>query len=103
MVEPIPDMRPLLKPDILGGIASHLVFPTCGVLLGGFVGGVTGRWSVDKALKEHSEATARLQAAKRKIDAEVIRKEADWLDERRRVSDRLLELEPESESEGLER
>lgn len=65
------------------------------------MGGITGSGSAEKALREHPEALARLQAAQRKINAELIRKEADWLDERRRVSDRLLELE--SESEGLER
>lgn len=83
----------LIKPSVFGKIASYVLIPAGGILLGLTLGEKVGQYFVRKTALGQPETRARIDAQRGKIRAEMIRREADWLDERRRRLDQLLNAE----------
>lgn len=78
--EAIPNITPLLKPSILGDVATYFFFGAGGLFLGGETGLLTGTGSAARTVSSDPESRARIETAFKKFRADVLRKEADALD-----------------------
>jgi hypothetical protein len=81
----------LLKPTTLGDVATYVLFSSGGLFLGGETGLLTGSYSASSTVTRDPEIKARIETAFRKFRADVLRKEADWLDGGGSVLDKLFE------------
>lgn len=84
--EAIPDITPLTKPSILGDVAAYFLFSSGGLFLGGEAGLLTGYASASRTISKDPESKARIERAFRRFRADVLRKEADAIDEKRGLS-----------------
>ncbi|KAL8747991.1 MAG: hypothetical protein Q9190_000203 [Brigantiaea leucoxantha] len=87
--EAIPDISPLMKPSTLGDVATYFFFSAGGVFLGGETGLLTGSGSASRTITKDPETRARIESAFRRFRADVLRKEADAIDDKRSLSDML--------------
>ncbi|CAL5869405.1 uncharacterized protein PFLUO_LOCUS3634 [Penicillium psychrofluorescens] len=85
--EPIPDLTPLLKPSTLGDVATYFFASLGGLFLGGELGFAAGAASGSRGISADPESKKRIETAFRKFRADVLRKEADSLDQGANVSD----------------
>lgn len=87
--EAIPDITGSLKPSRLGDVASYMLFGAGGLFLGGETGLLTGSASASRTITRDPESKARIETAFRRFKADVLRKEADSIDEKKGVSEML--------------
>ncbi|KAJ5807011.1 hypothetical protein N7474_010603 [Penicillium riverlandense] len=85
--EPIPDLTPLLKPSTLGDVATYFFASAGGLFLGGELGFAGGAASGSRSISADPESKKRIETAFRKFRADVLRKEADSLDQGANVSE----------------
>lgn len=79
-VESIPDIEPLLRPTALGDFATYTFFGLGAMFLGGETGILTGAASASRTISKDPESRARIESAFRIYRADVLRKQADYLD-----------------------
>lgn len=79
--EPIPDVTPFLKPSTLGDVAAYTFFAAGGLFFGGELGVLTGGYSASSTISRDPASRARIEGAFKKFRAEVLRKEADALEQ----------------------
>ncbi|KAL9614508.1 MAG: hypothetical protein Q9167_001036 [Letrouitia subvulpina] len=84
--ESIPDISPLTRPSTLGDVATYFFFSSGGLFLGGETGLLTGYASASRTISKEPESKARIERAFRRFRADVLRKEADAIDEKRGLS-----------------
>ncbi|KAL9633073.1 MAG: hypothetical protein Q9164_004920 [Protoblastenia rupestris] len=65
-LELIPDITPMLKPTILGDVATYLFFSAGGLFLGGETGLLTGLYSATRTFPKGADARTRIKKAFRK-------------------------------------
>jgi len=80
MIEPVPDIAPLLRPTTLGDFATYLFFSAGGLFIGGETGLLTGSYAANRTLTRDSDTKRRIEAAFRRFRADVLRREAERLD-----------------------
>jgi len=78
--EAIPDITPLLKPTTLGDVATYSFFAAGGIFFGGELGVLTGGWSARGKITGDPETKARIEKAFRGFRADVLRKQAEELE-----------------------
>ncbi|KAJ5885358.1 hypothetical protein N7495_009868 [Penicillium taxi] len=79
--EAIPDLTPLLKPTALGDFATYFFASLGGLFLGGELGFAGGAASGSSSFSADTESRKRIDKAFRAFRADVLRKEADALDQ----------------------
>ncbi|KAL9060150.1 MAG: hypothetical protein Q9162_000764 [Coniocarpon cinnabarinum] len=79
--EPIPDLTNMLKPTTLGDVAAYTFFSAGGIFLGGELGGLAGSLSASRTLSKDPESRKRIEMAFRRFRADVLRKEAQQLEQ----------------------
>ena len=82
-------MGSALKPSTLGDVATYMFFGAGGLFIGGEGGLLTGSASAKRTINSDPEAKARIETAFRKFRADVLRQEADKIDEKGRITDML--------------
>ncbi|KAJ5379921.1 uncharacterized protein N7496_002349 [Penicillium cataractarum] len=85
--EPIPDLTPLLKPTTLGDVATYFFASLGGLFLGGELGFMGGAASGSRSITADPERKRRIETAFRRFRADVLRREADSLDNGANVSE----------------
>jgi hypothetical protein len=80
MIEPIPDITPLLAPTILGDYATFTFFSIAGLFLGGETGLLTGATSAQRTITSDPERKKRVSRAFREFRADLLRREAEDLE-----------------------
>lgn len=80
MIEPVPDIAPLLRPTTLGDFATYLFFSAGGLFIGGETGLLTGSYAANRTLTRDPDTKRRIEAAFRRFRADVLRREAERLD-----------------------
>ena len=78
-----------MKPSTLGDVATYFFFSAGGVFLGGETGLLTGSGSASRTITKDPETRERIESAFRRFRADVLRKEADAIDDKRSLSDML--------------
>ncbi|KAL8637081.1 MAG: hypothetical protein Q9228_005609 [Teloschistes exilis] len=89
--EAIPDVTPYMRPTALGDIAAYTFLGFGGLFIGGEIGLLTGTGSARRTITRDPETRERIETAFRRFRADVLRKEADTLDQRTSVT-KLLGL-----------
>ena len=88
-LEAIPDVTPFLRPTTLGDIATYSFFGLSGLILGGETGSLTGAASAGRTLSQDLESRKRIETAFRRFRADLLRKQADALDEKKEETELL--------------
>ncbi|KAJ5454645.1 uncharacterized protein N7458_005601 [Penicillium daleae] len=88
--EPIPDLTPLLKPTTFGDFATYFFASFGGLFLGGELGFAGGAASGSRSITSDPERKKRIETAFRRFRADVLRKEADSLDNGANVSEMMF-------------
>ncbi|KKK23513.1 hypothetical protein P175DRAFT_0502587 [Aspergillus ochraceoroseus IBT 24754] len=88
--ESIPDITPLLKPTTLGDFATYFFASAGGLFLGGELGFLAGASSGSRDLLGDPERKKRVESAFRKFRAEMLRKQADELDQGAEVAHEMF-------------
>ncbi|KAH9841317.1 hypothetical protein Tdes44962_MAKER07766 [Teratosphaeria destructans] len=81
--EPLPDITPLMKPSTIGDVATYSLLGAGGLFFGGETGLLTGTFRARSVINQDRDSRERIQNAFRKFRADVLRKEADALDQGR--------------------
>ncbi len=79
----------MLRPSTLGDIAAYTFFGFGGLFLGGETGLLTGSASAGRTITRDPESRQRIETAFRRFRADVLRKEADTLDQKKGVTELL--------------
>ena len=74
-------MTNLLKPTTLGDFAAYTFFSAGGLFLGGELGALGGSLSASRTLSKDPESKKRIELAFRRFRADVLRKEAQQLEQ----------------------
>jgi len=69
----------MLKPSTVGDVASYVFFGAGGLFLFGELGALGGAYSATRKISQDPESRRRIEAAFRNFRADVLRKEADML------------------------
>ncbi|KAI1820548.1 hypothetical protein F4861DRAFT_522557 [Xylaria intraflava] len=78
--EAIPDTTPLMRPTVLGDIATFYFFGLGATLLGGETGTLAGSLLASRALDRDPASRERIEKAHRLLKADLLRKEAARLE-----------------------
>ncbi|KAL8923173.1 MAG: hypothetical protein Q9208_004736 [Pyrenodesmia sp. 3 TL-2023] len=87
--EAIPDITPMMRPSRLGDVAAYTFFGFGGLFLGGETGLLTGSASASRTITRDPESRKRIETAFRRFRADVLRKEANALDQKKGVTELL--------------
>lgn len=79
--EALPDLTPYLKPSTLGDIAAYTFFAGGGLFIGGELGLLTGSIRAKNGLSRDPESKARIEKAFRSFRADMLRTQANMLDQ----------------------
>ena len=79
----------MLRPTTLGDVAAYTFFGFGGLFLGGETGLLTGGASAGRLISRDPESRERIETAFRRFRADILRKEADELDNRKGVAELL--------------
>ncbi|KAJ5224382.1 uncharacterized protein N7469_007885 [Penicillium citrinum] len=88
--EPIPDLTPLLKPTTFGDFATYFFASAGGLFLGGELGFAGGAASASRTISSDPEMRKRIEHAFRGFRADILRRQADELDNGASVSGLML-------------
>ncbi|KAK2742411.1 hypothetical protein FQN55_007849 [Onygenales sp. PD_40] len=91
-LEPLPDLTPFVRPTTLGDIAMFGLFTAGGLFIGGETGLMTGIYSARKTISKDPESKARIENAFGKLRADILRRQADKLDGKQSVSEKISEI-----------
>lgn len=80
MIEPIPDLTPMLKPSTLGDVATYTFFAGGGLFFGGELGVLTGGMSANRTVSRDLESRKRIETAFKSFRADQLRLEANMLE-----------------------
>ena len=75
--EAVPDLTPLMRPTRLGDWFTYTLFAAGGLFLGGELGLLGGGFAARKGISEDYEARKRIEGAFWRFRAEVLRNQAD--------------------------
>ena len=79
--EPLPNLVELARPTRMGDAAAFTFLGLGGLFLGGEMGAVTGAWGASRVLRNSSEEQQkRIEQAFRRLRADILRKEAEWVE-----------------------
>ncbi|KAL8982802.1 MAG: hypothetical protein Q9177_005163 [Variospora cf. flavescens] len=87
--EALPDVTAYMKPSALGDVAAYTFFGFGGLFLGGESGLLTGSAAAARRITGDPESRERIETAFRRFRADVLRKEADELDQKKSVAEYL--------------
>lgn len=79
--EAIPDITPMLRPSVLGDVATYLFFAGGGIFFGGELGLLTGTTSARRSISSDSESKKRIEDGFRKFRIDVLKKEINTLEQ----------------------
>ncbi|KAK3328661.1 hypothetical protein B0T19DRAFT_462310 [Cercophora scortea] len=82
--EPIPDLEPYLRPTLWGDAATFGAFMTGGLFLGGETGFLTGTAAAGRMMNKDPESRRRIEDAFRLFQADVLRRQLDLLEKKRK-------------------
>ncbi|KAI9933578.1 hypothetical protein MW887_008051 [Aspergillus wentii] len=88
--EAVPDITPFLKPTTFGDVATYLFASAGGLFLGGELGFAGGAARASSSITSDPERSQRIESAFRKFRADVLRKEANALDQGGSVFDKMF-------------
>ena len=89
LIEAIPDLTAMMRPSTLGDVAAYTFFGFGGLFIGGETGLLTGSASAGSTITRNPESRQRIETAFRRFRADVLRKEADALDQKKGVAELL--------------
>lgn len=69
-----------MKPSTIGDVATYTFFGAGGLFLGGELGALTGSYSASSTLSKDPVSKKRIELAFRRFRADVLRKEAEDLE-----------------------
>ncbi|KAK3686225.1 hypothetical protein B0T22DRAFT_518813 [Podospora appendiculata] len=82
--EPIPNLEPYLRPTLWGDAATFGAFMTGGLFLGGETGFLTGTAAAGRMMNKDPESRRRIEDAFRLFQADVLRRQLELLERRRK-------------------
>lgn len=88
--EAIPDITPLIKPTLFGDFATYTLFAAGGILVGGEVGLLIGGAMAKRSITSDPDARQRIENAFRSFRADVLRKQIEELESKKRPLDLTL-------------
>ncbi|KAK5175107.1 uncharacterized protein LTR77_000244 [Saxophila tyrrhenica] len=80
--EPLPDLTPMMKPSVLGDVATYMFLGAGGLFFGGETGLLTGTFRARQQIGGDRGSRERIETAFRRFQADALRKQADALDKR---------------------
>jgi hypothetical protein len=81
--EPIPDLTRIMKPSAIGDVATYTFLGFGGLFFGGESGLLTGSLRARSQIGADRESRERIETAFNRFRADVLRKQADELDDRK--------------------
>ena len=75
--EPLPDLRPMMKPSTFGDVATYTLLGAGGLFFGGETGLLTGTFRARQQIGSDRESRERIETAFRRFQADALRKQAD--------------------------
>ncbi|KAF2479516.1 hypothetical protein BDY17DRAFT_40397 [Neohortaea acidophila] len=79
--EVLPDLTKVMRPSTLGDVATYTLLGFGGLFLGGETGVLTGTLSARRTIGADRESRERIEKAFKRFRADVLRKQADALDQ----------------------
>ena len=81
--EPIPDLTRIMKPSAIGDVATYTLLGFGGLFFGGESGLLTGSLRARSQIGADRESRERIETAFNRFRADVLRKQASELDDRK--------------------